>query len=464
MKVSLYIFLLFWGLIFQLKARPKKRPLDYGKQVIQQQDTILQASSSDNEDLLDILEDEVHEGASDCLPSLQSGTPVQVVGVADVVAEPADGNKKQVCPICFAFPARLSDHVRARHCRKKERFECPRCPVSFKNKRSLHTHLRVRHQEENYYYCPKCAFSTNDRKISRAHSLKHKKQHYECPSCSFSTDKMKDFISHCQAHDIQGHKEENPEIQVQVNQHQESFVDNTLSVGKVKLCPYPGCMQRVGNMKRHLLIHAKQGIFRCQYCDDSFVREDALRVHLKKTHKLANPYLCALCAFSTETGALLQRHYKEQHSSAERSLLRNKKNKQELEILERLGLGNISGCSAEKASLSDDIADNMGADAQEVPQSEKTAIDRAIIILEGLIGLEVVTSTAIATALDAIELIRVNAGFSAQAELDFQRFYNALIAATNDYTIPGDSEELRTIIQNFSEILSLQLFMENCLA
>jgi KRAB domain-containing zinc finger protein len=192
------------------------------------------------------------------------------------------------------------------HENNKNKFQCQQCPKSFTNR-----HILYRHEESHK---PKIKCQICNKKISNRNLKDHLKRHenikkFNCDHCRVGFVIKGELICHMWKHRSekrfnckQCNRGFNGNQKFKV--HLQSHTNNPRPF-QCDLCPksYP----RKGQIMVHLAIHSKL-VLKCDECDYSTKRKDALNVHKKRMHSNAKPFSCEICEKKFKAKAHVQVH------------------------------------------------------------------------------------------------------------------------------------------------------------
>ncbi|XP_053951146.1 zinc finger protein 239-like [Anastrepha ludens] len=162
---------------------------------------------------------------------------------------------------------------------------CTKCQRTF----SRHCHLRrhmLTHVEEKGHactYCPK-RFARSDHLKKHIMNL-HQTKEFKCDQCSSAFARL-----------------------VELTKHKGSRHGSDPQAHKVHDCEY--CCKKFTSrtyLRKHVLMHTDR-IFACKFCDDTFKERKALREHEKGHHSDRRNFLCSVCGESFVRNDYLRVH------------------------------------------------------------------------------------------------------------------------------------------------------------
>ncbi|CAK1540410.1 unnamed protein product [Leptosia nina] len=166
-------------------------------------------------------------------------------------------------------------------------YTCGLCPETF-NAESIYKKHLEKHEEMKT--CSICPSTFEDKYQMLAHRLKHlPNREKKCYIC------LKGF-----------RKEIHLEFHYKKNHSNETNVSCKCNIcGKTYSSPR--------RLRKHELIVHKPAQVICDYCKKIFGHKDILRVHIEK-HMNRKRFICQLCHYATNYGALLRKHHIDKHT------------------------------------------------------------------------------------------------------------------------------------------------------
>ena len=163
---------------------------------------------------------------------------------------------------------------------KKRKVKCKMCPNSFPNVKELNQHHKDDH---GVVTCKDCNKLFSSQSTLDKHSYVHKELKFNCEHCG----RRFPFESRLEQH-----------LMTHINTH--------LSWPK-KSCPKT--FKSVGDVNRHVKVHAKGGWYQCTYCDyknkDKRNTESHMRTHTKEED---GKYVCDKCGKHMRYSTQFRRH------------------------------------------------------------------------------------------------------------------------------------------------------------
>ena len=166
--------------------------------------------------------------------------------------------------------------------------KCQVCKEVFRSKLQLEKHMDIHSSDKGDHLCDECGKSCRTQWNLVRHMMIHDKvKKYKCPDCDSQFG-----------------------IKTKFEQHR-AKVHNS---GVIYTCDVDGCGAKYKNkatLKFHMLEHSGQKEFACNFCNKSFPRPNALRLH-KISHK-PKRFNCTLCSKAYPYRSLLVRHWQHSH-------------------------------------------------------------------------------------------------------------------------------------------------------
>ncbi|KAF0305375.1 Zinc finger protein 358 [Amphibalanus amphitrite] len=163
------------------------------------------------------------------------------------------------CSVCFArFPSRTGLNLHMPTHSSAKPFECRTCGRAFKWRHALQSHART-HGAEKKLLCDVCGFCTRHTGQFKAHKARHAGATEPCPheGCSFRATTGWLLKDHLVTH----------------------------AADKQYQCEVCGKkFGHVRNMRRHALLHGREGVLGCQRCPYKTTRSDKLAQHVRVKH------------------------------------------------------------------------------------------------------------------------------------------------------------------------------------
>uniref|UniRef100_A0A182KF24 C2H2-type domain-containing protein n=1 Tax=Anopheles christyi TaxID=43041 RepID=A0A182KF24_9DIPT len=184
------------------------------------------------------------------------------------------------CPICnktFSRKTSLLNHIRNHSAEKK--YVCEFCQKGFTQQANLRNHVRI-HTNERPYVCVDCgkAFTqvTNLNNHMKTH---HKTTLYVCNQCPRKFSQV-----------------------TQLNLH---LITNHSSTRGFfcPQCPDKSFKQQ-SHLQQHMKIHGTNFGYSCSKCEEKFIQESHLLLHMKQH----GDYACTMCSMTFNDEVLLKKH------------------------------------------------------------------------------------------------------------------------------------------------------------
>jgi len=200
-----------------------------------------------------------------------------------------DPNAKSVCDICggnYKDANTLKVHIQTQHEMTDRPFSCELCGDKFKTKGSLTIHSS-KHMTDRSFVCDECGFQTKNKYLLKAHLNTHKDvKQFQCTQCPKSFNHQFILDKH-----VRIHTGERPFACEECGTDFTSGIHlrrHTKTVHKLArdfmctICSAP--FKRLGELKRHIILHSGEKPFECRTCGESFRHREAGRRHIKAAH------------------------------------------------------------------------------------------------------------------------------------------------------------------------------------
>ena len=159
----------------------------------------------------------------------------------------------------------------------KHEIECSACDYKSSSKKALREHFKL-HEIKDELTCKECSYQCASKSALKNHMLKHNEDCLvKCNYCDYKTRQAGNVVSHM--------KRKHPSRMLQRKK-----------VGRIYRrhnkghAPYSE--EEEGGMETSSKVKAKcKKTFKCDMCDNSFVREDSLKCHLKQHRDLSKSSL-----------------------------------------------------------------------------------------------------------------------------------------------------------------------------
>ncbi|CAG4941349.1 unnamed protein product [Colias eurytheme] len=197
------------------------------------------------------------------------------------------------CPKClkqYANRQNLKRHYKIQHLDGTKPFACEQCPLSFKHKHQLSTHM-YHHTGIKAFNCPMCPKQFVTITEQKKHIRNHKV--FTCEHCNQQFTRWTDVLHHKQTN----HQSEEyicddcgktfnrrQHIVRHVKLHANSR-ENTLY-----FCPFENCFRhysRNSNLKQHIQVKHEGMTFNCHLCDAKLTTMAKLNEHIERHNRPA---------------------------------------------------------------------------------------------------------------------------------------------------------------------------------
>lgn len=192
------------------------------------------------------------------------------------------GEKPYACEHCdyrCSVKSNLKSHMKVNHSSKHE-VECQTCDFKSSSKKALREHLKL-HEIKDELTCKECSYQCASKSALKNHMLKHKEDCLvKCNYCDYKTRQAGNVVSHM--------KRKHPSRILQRKRVGRIYRKNNKGH-----TPYSDEFDGEGSeMETNSKVKAKcKKTFKCNICDNSFVREDSLKCHLKQHRDLSRSSL-----------------------------------------------------------------------------------------------------------------------------------------------------------------------------
>ena len=152
-------------------------------------------------------------------------------------------------------------------------YHCHLCQYSYKDKKVVNNHIKVKHLGEAPYYCSECDMPFLNQKGLYKHNIR------------FHPTRVKKRPLYA--------KREKAEVLL-------SCPD----------CSFTTSLSKGSELAIHSMIHAipKSELFNCHVCHMDFRTEHSLKSHFGRYHRKGEPYSCDFCSYKTKTNKQLLEH------------------------------------------------------------------------------------------------------------------------------------------------------------
>uniref|UniRef100_A0A182VWR1 C2H2-type domain-containing protein n=2 Tax=Cellia TaxID=44534 RepID=A0A182VWR1_9DIPT len=214
------------------------------------------------------------------------------------------------CPICnktFSRKTSLLNHIRNHSAEKK--YVCEFCQKGFTQQANLRNHVRI-HTNERPYVCVDCGKAfTQITNLNNHRRLHTGERPYVCieSNCGRSFAQVTNLNNHMKTH----HKttlyvcNQCPRKFSQVTQLNLHLITNHSSTRGFfcPQCPDKSFKQQ-SHLQQHMKIHGTNFGYSCTKCEEKFIQESHLLLHMKQH----GDYACTMCTMTFNDEVLLKKH------------------------------------------------------------------------------------------------------------------------------------------------------------
>ncbi|XP_053669052.1 zinc finger protein 595 [Anopheles marshallii] len=214
------------------------------------------------------------------------------------------------CPICnktFSRKTSLLNHIRNHSAEKK--YVCEFCQKGFTQQANLRNHVRI-HTNERPYVCVDCGKAfTQITNLNNHRRLHTGERPYVCieSNCGRSFAQVTNLNNHMKTH----HKttlyvcNQCPRKFSQVTQLNLHLITNHSSTRGFfcPQCPDKSFKQQ-SHLQQHMKIHGTNFGYSCTKCEEKFIQESHLLLHMKQH----GDYACTMCSMTFNDEVLLKKH------------------------------------------------------------------------------------------------------------------------------------------------------------
>lgn len=201
-------------------------------------------------------------------------------------------------------------HIRRHHTKEKP-FACDKCSKKFTTKYSLNKHV-LTHSEEELISCTLCDYKCRGMKAFQIHIRLHSEKPFRCTFCPrrFSDEEI--FKHHMTTHEQRSVREYKCKLCIYSTKHKHSVAVHMRAHHPGAL-PFPCqiCDDRfllATQLKRHLLVHTGDKLYKCSKCRFVGNKRHYLRQHLLKMHVNRDDMKCDLCDTDFESEGEIRKH------------------------------------------------------------------------------------------------------------------------------------------------------------
>uniref|UniRef100_A0A182QGF6 C2H2-type domain-containing protein n=1 Tax=Anopheles farauti TaxID=69004 RepID=A0A182QGF6_9DIPT len=214
------------------------------------------------------------------------------------------------CPICnktFSRKTSLLNHIRNHSAEKK--YVCEFCQKGFTQQANLRNHVRI-HTNERPYVCVDCGKAfTQITNLNNHRRLHTGERPYVCieSNCGRSFAQVTNLNNHMKTH----HKttlyvcNQCPRKFSQVTQLNLHLITNHSS-SRGFFCPQcpDKSFKQQSHLQQHMKIHGTNFGYSCTKCEEKFIQESHLLLHMKQH----GDYACTMCTMTFNDEVLLKKH------------------------------------------------------------------------------------------------------------------------------------------------------------
>ncbi|XP_050083788.1 zinc finger protein 883 isoform X1 [Anopheles aquasalis] len=214
------------------------------------------------------------------------------------------------CPLCnktFSRKTSLLNHIRNHSAEKK--YVCEFCQKGFTQQANLRNHVRI-HTNERPYVCVDCGKAfTQITNLNNHRRLHTGERPYVCieSNCGRSFAQVTNLNNHMKTH----HKttlyvcNQCPRKFSQVTQLNLHLITNHSSTRGFfcPQCPDKSFKQQ-SHLQQHMKIHGTNFGYSCSKCEEKFIQESHLVLHMKQH----GDYACTMCSMTFNDEVLMKKH------------------------------------------------------------------------------------------------------------------------------------------------------------
>ncbi|XP_071174501.1 uncharacterized protein [Mytilus edulis] len=174
------------------------------------------------------------------------------------------------CQVKCTTQGNLHSHMKVHH--SAENLKCSHCSYKTSSKRSLWNHSKIHEPFDPDNTCQICDFKCASNEILKKHMTMHKSDYLKCHHCDFTTRHQQNLEQHIKRKHGEHYYENRPKRNT-TNSSSKKSKDSSSKK----------------EVRSDKLVYRKfQRLFKCDLCNESFVREDSLKSHVKLHKELAS--------------------------------------------------------------------------------------------------------------------------------------------------------------------------------